>query len=70
MIKKESNISSSQDFFDFYHDIARSKKRHLVACMKTYDKTETYISMKLFKKEYEDKEFRFKQKLILLMHEL
>ena len=41
---------SSQDYFDFYHDIARSEKRYVVACVKTYDKTGTYISLTLFKK--------------------
>ena len=44
-------MSSSQDYFDFYHDTARSEKRYLVACVKTYDNTGTYISLKHFKKE-------------------
>ena len=60
-------MSSSQDYFDFYHDIARSEKRYVVACVKTYDNTGTYISLKLFKKE---NEFRFNQKLTLSMQEL
>ena len=58
-------MSSSQDYFDFYHDIARSEKRYVVACVKTYDNTGTYILLKLFKKENGDNEFRFNQKLIL-----
>ena len=40
-------MSSSQDYLDFYHDIARSEKRYVVACVKTYDNTGTYISLKL-----------------------
>ena len=63
-------MSSSQDYFDFYHDIARSEKRYVVACVKTYDSTGTYISLKLFKKENGDDEFRFNQKLTLSMQEL
>ena len=38
--------------------------------MKTYDNTGTYISLKLFKKENGDNEFRFNQKLTLSMQEL
>ena len=63
-------MSSSQDYFDFYHDIARSEKRYVVACVKTYDNTGTYRSLKLFKKENGDNEFRFNQKLTLSMQEL
>ena len=63
-------MSSSQDYFDFYHDIARSEKRYVVACVKTYDNTVTYISLKLFKKENGDNKFRFNQKLNLSMQEL
>ena len=63
-------MSSSQDYFDFYHDTARSEKRYVVACVKTYDNTGTYISLKLFKKENGDNEFRFNQKLTLSMQEL
>ena len=63
-------MSSSQDYFDFCHDIAHSEKRYVVACVKTYDKTGTYISLKLFKKDNADSEFRFNQKLTLSMQEL
>ena len=62
-------MSSSQDYY-FYHDIARSEKRYVVACVKTYDNTGTYISLKLFKKENGDNEFRLNQKLTLSMQEL
>ena len=63
-------MSSSQDYFDFYHDIARSEKLYVVACVKTYDNTGTYILLKLFKKETGDNDFLFNQKLILSMQEL
>ena len=38
--------------------------------MKTYDNNGTYLSLKLFKKENEDNEFRFNQTLTLSMQEL
>ena len=63
-------MSSSQDYFDFFHDRARSEKRYVVACAKTYDNTGTYISLKIFKKENGDNEFRFNQKLTLSLQEL
>ena len=63
-------MTSSQDYFDFCHDIARSEKRHVFACVKTYDKTGTYISLKIFKKENGVNEFRLNQKLTLSMQEL
>ena len=56
-------MSLSQDYFDFYQEIARSEERYAVACVKTYDNAGTYISRKLFKKENADNEFRFNQKL-------
>ena len=63
-------MSSSQDYVDFYHDIARSEKRYVVASVKTYDNTGTYISLKLFNKENGDNEFCLNQKLTLSMQEL
>ena len=38
-------------FFDFSHDITCTEKRYVVACVKTYDSTETYITVTLFKKK-------------------
>ena len=38
--------------------------------VKAYDTTGTYISLKPFKKENADNEFRFNQKLTLSMQEL
>ena len=63
-------MSLSQNCFDFYHDIARSEKRYAIACVKTYDNTGTYISLKLFIKEDGDNEFRSNQELTLSMQEL
>ena len=38
-------------FFDFFHDITCTEKRYVVACVKTYDSTGTYITVKLFRKD-------------------
>ena len=38
-------------FFDFSHDITCTEKRYVVACVKTYDSTGTYITVKLLRKD-------------------
>ena len=38
-------------FFDFAHDITCTEKRYIVACVKAYDATGTYITVKLFKND-------------------
>ena len=48
---------------DFYHDILCSSKRIVVASVKTYETTRTYITLRLFKKDSE--EFRFNQRITL-----
>ena len=63
-------MSLYQDYFDFYHDVAHSEKRYVVACVKTYVISGPYISLKLFKKENGDNEFRLNQKLTLSMQVL
>ena len=44
-------MSSSQDYFGFHHNIARSEKHYVIACVKTYDNTGTSMSLNLFKKK-------------------
>ena len=36
--------------FDFAHDITCTEKCYVVACVKTYDSSGTYITIKIFKK--------------------
>ena len=62
-------MSSSQDYFDFYHNIARSEKRYVLACVKTYDNAGTYIAETLQKRKRRQR-IRFNQKLTLFMQEL
>ena len=54
---------SFQDNSDFYHEILCSSKRIVVASVKTYVTTETYFSLRLFKKDSE--EFGFIQRITL-----
>ena len=54
---------SFHDNSDFYHEISCSSKRIVVASVKTYALTGTYITLRLFKKDYE--EFRFNQRITL-----
>ena len=52
-----------QDNSDLHHEISCSNKRIVVAAVKTYDTTGTYITLRLFKKDFE--ELRFKQRITL-----
>ena len=54
---------SFHDNSDFYHEISCSSKRLVVASVKTYGTTGTYITLQLFKKDSE--EFRFNQRITL-----
>ena len=47
----------------FYHEISCSSKRIVVASVKTYETTGTYITLRLFKNDSE--EFRFSQRINL-----
>ena len=38
-------------FFDFSHNINRTEKRYVVVCVKLFDSTGTYITVKLIKKD-------------------
>ena len=54
---------SFHDNSDFYHEISCSGKRIVVASVKTYETTGTYITLQLFKKDSE--KFRFNQRITL-----
>ena len=52
-------FTSSKDtrFGDCYFDISQTEKRLVRATLKTYERTGTYVFLKLFKKAAEDYEF-------------
>ena len=43
------------EFGDCYFDISKTDKRLIRATLKTYEKTGTYVFLKLFKKEFEQR---------------
>ena len=59
---------SFHDNSDFYHEISFSSKRIVVASLKTYETTGTYITLRLFKKD--SKELRFNKKITLSAPEI
>ena len=52
-------FTSTKDtvFGDCYFDISKSDKRLIRATLKTYERTGTYVFLKLFKKATDDYEF-------------
>ena len=54
-------------FGDAHFDVSRNEKRLIRATVKTYEKTGTYIFLKLFKKT--ENEFEFQQRLTLTLEE-
>ena len=55
------------EFGDAHFDVSKSEKRLIRATVKTYDKTGTYIFLKLFKKF--GQEFEFQQRITLTLEE-
>ena len=55
------------EFGDAHFDISKSEKRLIRATVKTYDKTGTYIFLKLFKKV--GQEFELQQRITLTLEE-
>ena len=51
------------EFGDCYFDISKTDKRLIRATLKTYEKTGTYVFLKLFKKAAE--EYEFEQRISL-----
>ena len=55
------------EFGDAHFDVSKSEKRLIRTTVKTYDKTGTYIFLKLFKKV--GQEFEFQQRITLTLEE-
>ena len=62
-------FTSSKDtqFGDCYFDISQTEKRLVRATLKTYERTGTYVFLKLFKKAAED--YEFEQRISLTLEE-
>ena len=59
---------SFQDNIDFYNEISCFSERNVVASVKTYENTGTYINLRLSRKDSED--FRFNHRITLSAAEL
>ena len=55
------------EFGDCYFDISKTDKRLIRATLKTYERTGTYVFLKLFKKAAE--EYEFEQRISLTLQE-
>ena len=55
------------EFGNFYFDISKTDKRLIRATVKTYEKTGTYVFLKLFKKAESD--YEFQQRVSLTVQE-
>ena len=57
------SATEDSEFEDSYYDISKTEKHLIRATLKTYEKTGTYVFLKLFKKV--DADYEFKQRLAL-----
>ena len=62
------SATKDSEFGDSYYDISKTEKRLIRATLKTYEKTGTYVFLKLFKKV--DDDYEFQQLLSLTTEEL
>ena len=67
--KSRMHLTADKDaeFGDAHFDVCRNEKRLIRATVKTYEKTGTYVFLKLFKKA--ENELEFQQRLTLTLAE-
>ena len=58
------SATKDSEFGDSYYDFSKTEKRLIRATLKTYEKTGTYVLLKLFKK-VDDDDYEFQQRLSL-----
>ena len=61
------SATKDSEFGNSYSDISKTEKRLIRATLKTYEKTGTYVFLKLFKKV--DDDYEFQQRLSLTTEE-
>ena len=59
--------SKDTEYGDCYFDVSKTDKRLIRATLKTYEKTGTYVFLKLFKKAAD--EYEFEQRISLTLQE-
>ena len=62
------SATKDSEFGDSFYDISKTEKRLIRATLKTYEKTGTYVFLKLFKK-VDDDDYEFQQRLSLTTEE-
>ena len=62
-------LSKDAEYSDFHLDLLLSEKRLVRVAVKTYNSTGTYLSLKLFKREKEQVDWDFNQKITLSARE-
>ena len=58
-------LSKDAEYSDFHLDLSLNEKRLVRAAIKTYHTTGTYLSLKLFKRDSEQVDWDFNQKITL-----
>ena len=62
-------LSKDAEYSDFHLDLSLNQKRLVRAAVKTYHTTDTYLSLKLFKRDSEQVDWDFNQKITLSARE-
>ena len=62
-------LSKDAEYSDFHLDLSLNEKRLVRAAVKTYHTTGTYLSLKLFKRDSEQLDWDFNQKITLSARE-
>ena len=60
-----SVLEKDAEYSDSHFDLNSNEKRLIRVAVKNYEKTGTYLSLKLFKREQEDAEYKFEQRITL-----
>ena len=62
-------LLKDSEYSDNYIDVSKNEKRLVRVSSKTYEKTGTYVSLKLFKRETKEGEFQFSQRATVSLEE-
>ena len=62
-------LSKDAEYSEFHRDLSHNEKRLVRAAVKTYHTTGTYLSLKLFKRDSEQVDWDFNQKITLSAQE-
>ena len=69
LIKMGNVLSKDAEYSDYHLDLSLNEKRLVRAAVKTYHTTGTYLSLKLFKRDSEQVDWDFNQKITISARE-